>query len=97
MPIVAEDRRLLAALYGYRGIHKVDIYAYDPMRHRNNHYTRFYGVEQLAQPEEGSVILALVEKQETAYSIDRYPVGIFSVGNHHNAVVARVVASDSIK
>ena len=97
MPIVAEDRRLLAALYGYRGIHKVDIYAYDPMRHRNNHYTRFYGVDQLAQPEGGSVILALVEEQETAYSVDRYSLGIFPVGNHHNAVVARVVASDSIK
>jgi 4-amino-4-deoxy-L-arabinose transferase-like glycosyltransferase len=91
MAVVAEDRKLLAALHGYRGSHKVDVYAYDPSQSRNNHYSWFYGANQLARPEGTSVIWALVEKQETANVTGRRLVGIFPVGNHGDAVFAQVV------
>lgn len=61
LPIVAEDRRILAALNAYRSSKLIEIYAFDSSGRRNNHYSRFTNIDDRSALMNQLVIWARVE------------------------------------
>jgi 4-amino-4-deoxy-L-arabinose transferase-like glycosyltransferase len=60
MAIVAEDRRLLAALHAYRGGRAILVLAYDSAGRKDNHYTWFSNIDSKRQESGQEFIWAMV-------------------------------------
>jgi hypothetical protein len=72
MAIVAEDRRLLAALHAYRGGRAILVLAYDSAGHKDNHYTWFSNIDSKRQESGQEFIWAMVGPEMSSKMLESH-------------------------